>query len=157
MKRALRLAAAAALACAIAAPSSPAAAGPANAPDLEERSSWHWQGQLNPGSRFRLNLVRASIRIVRRPGAARLELVARRGSLDEIDLEVIQSPGGVEITDIYRRSSPHYLTSRKECLPPDTGRGDFWASDLRLEGTLYLPADIIPSLHIMSEGSPRTS
>ena len=112
---------------------------------------WQWSGKVAAGQRFKLNLVRASVRVVRRTGPARLEISATHGSLSSVAFEVEETPQGIEVTDIYHPGPPDYRLPWRSCLPPSGPRGAFWLSDVRMSATLYLPQSVVPVIDVMSE------
>ena len=111
---------------------------------------WSWEEPLRAGSTFALDLVRASVEIVRRPGPARLEVSSRgQSSLVGVELRVDHTETGVSVTDIYPAGAPARMRRWAECQPPVDGRGDFLNSTVRLDVTLFLPPGVTPSIRVM--------
>ncbi|HEY9554859.1 hypothetical protein [Allosphingosinicella sp.] len=122
------------------------------APARAEAPDWHWEGPIAAGGEVELNLARASVRVVRRPGPARIEIKARGPQgLDGAWLRLEQIDRGVRVTDIY---PPHPSFFRAECEAPDDGRGDFLHSKLVLDTLLYLPPGVEIAGHVMSRREP---
>jgi hypothetical protein len=104
------------------------------------------------GGEIELNLVRASVRTVRRSGPARIEITSRNAkNVDVASFRVEQTGRGMRVIDIY---PPHPSLFRGECEPPEDGRGDFLHSDIVLDAVLYLPPGIGVGGHIMSQREP---
>jgi hypothetical protein len=111
---------------------------------------WSWEGPLRARSIFALDLVRASVRIVRRPGPARLEVSSRgQSSLVGVELRVAHTEAGISVTDIYPAGVPARMRRWAECQPPVGARGDFLKSNVRLDVTLFLPPGVTPSIRVM--------
>lgn len=125
-------------------------AWPVSAPAAAATPHWSWEEPLRAGSIFALNLVRASVRIVRRPGPARLEVSSRgQSSLVGVELRVDHTEAGVSVTDIYPAGAPARMRRWTECQPPVDARGDFLNSNVRLDVTLFLPPSVTPSIRVM--------
>jgi hypothetical protein len=113
-------------------------------------ASWEWRGVVPAGGTLELRLVRGFVRVVTVPGAASAVSIVRRGTRSDpsaVRLTVDSTAGRVLIEDRYPATlSP---SPRRECLPPDGGRGDFWHSDVRLEATVRVPAGVRVEVHLM--------
>jgi hypothetical protein len=121
-------------------------------PAPAEKPDWHWQGPVASGGEIELNLARASIRILRRAGPAKIEIEGRNSDgLAGVSIRLEQTDRGVRITDIYPL---HPSLFRGECEAPDGERGDFLHSRIILDTLLYLPSDVEVSGHIMSRREP---
>ena len=115
---------------------------------------WVWEGKGATGGDVELNLVRASVRVLRRPGPVRIEITARgQPDLSGARLVVADTKGGISVTDIYP-PHPALLPSGIECEPPIGARGDFLHNDLVLDATLHLPPGVDVSGHIMGRREP---
>ena len=113
-------------------------------------ASWEWRGVVPARGTLELRLVRGFVRVVTVPGAEGAVSVVRRGTRSDpsaVRLTVDSTAGRVLIEDRYPATlSP---SPRRECLPPDGGRGDFWHSDVRLEATVRVPAGVRVVVHLM--------
>lgn len=110
---------------------------------------WVWEGNVAPGGDVEINLVRGSVRVLRRPGPVRIEITARgQPDLSGVRLVVVDTKGGISVTDLYP-PHPALLPSGIECEPPIGARGDFLHNDLVLDATLHLPPGVDLSGHIM--------
>lgn len=125
-------------------------AWPVSAPAATAPPHWSGEEPLRAGSTFALNLIRASVRIVRRPGPARLEVSSRgQSSLVGVKLKVDHTDAGVSVTDIYPAGAPVRMRRWMECQPPVDARGDFLNSNVRLDVTLFLPPGVTPAIRVM--------
>ena len=107
---------------------------------------WTWTGDAGD---VELNLVRASVRVVHRPGPARIAISARgRPGLGEVRIVADQDGRRLRLTDVY---PPHSgVTLPGECAPPPGSRGDFLHSDIVLDAVLAIPPETSVSGHIMA-------
>lgn len=115
---------------------------------VEGGPDWRWIGARQDTNSVRIDFVRGSARVVRRPGDIRIEVRRHspRGNPQIAVVEARRAGGGIVIEDSY----PQVRPSSAECLPPLGPKGNFWISDVELETVVYAPAGVPVDISIMS-------
>ena len=96
------------------------------APAVAGDASWTWADRGNGSRAITIDLVRGDVSVERSPAEAR---IAIDGSSDAAQVEAVEQPGTVRITDRYPARST--VASTAECLPPADARGDYWSYPAR--------------------------
>lgn len=96
-----------------------------------------------------VQLVRARVRTVRTlKGPITIEIKAPSRQLGAAKIEVQRSGRVVAVRDVYPQSS-----GADGCNPPNGQRGAFWNSQVVWDATIYAPADVTVTLHVMDPRS----
>lgn len=115
--------------------------------------TWLLEQPIAAGQTLELNLVRASVRVVRQAGPASVTIVPRGdASLSGIEFRVAKTARGIAITDVYPRAAPG---SARECEPPSDQRGAYWRSETVFDVSIVLPPGVLTKFTLLEEVAPR--
>jgi hypothetical protein len=114
---------------------------------------WYWETGDVKGKSLRISLVRGSVRIVRRAGRVRIALLQSSAVASSAFVTMVVDEGAdlIAVVDRY----PGQLNGSAECLPPLTARGNFWASDVRVEAVVYAPDGFPIEVDVMALRAER--
>ena len=122
----------------------------AQLPHQQRSAAWSWTGTIPRLTTVEVRIVRGSLRAVSTADSAvTVELVRRAIRSDPLSARLVvdTTAGRIRITDRYRPFAPG---ARRECLPLDDGRGDFWHSDVRIDAVVHVPHGVRLEVHVMS-------
>jgi hypothetical protein len=107
------------------------------------QSQFDWRGQVAQGGSVEIKGVNGSIKAAAASGSEvrvrATKTSRRRGSVDDVIIEVVQHSGGVTICAVYPtpRGRP-----QNECRPGSGGRNNVQDNDVEVEFTVEVPAGV---------------
>lgn len=117
----------------------------ADAPPPSVRS-WVFEDSLAAGQTLKVELVRARVKVARRPGPARVE-VRQRGApaLGAVSFRTERRGSVVHVVDVY----PGPKSSDEECEPPIGPRGPYWRSMVQLDVEISVPPGVATDVRVL--------
>ena len=116
--------------------------------------AWLFKQPMRSEQKLELNLVRATVRVTRRPGPMRIEIRPSQGStLEGVSFRIDQDARGIKISDVYPPAPPAGFAT--ECEPPSGERGAFWRSNVEMDVLISLPPGVQSEVHVMDGPTPR--
>jgi hypothetical protein len=102
---------------------------------------WLLEQPIGRHQTVQMDLVRAHVDVVRRPGPLRIEIRSRRGVLNgRVSFRVERTAGRISIVDIYPPSTGAEVP--RECEQLVGWRGPYWRSDVPLDVKVEVPAGV---------------
>jgi hypothetical protein len=112
------------------------------ATDLAAQAQWNWQGRVPPGQAIEIRGVNGAVHAVAARGSeVRVSALktARRSSIDDVRIVVVEHAGGVTICAVYP-SAPGRPAN--ECAPGSGGRMNVQNNDVDVAFTVEVPQGV---------------
>jgi hypothetical protein len=114
-----------------------------------------WSTTHAPGTidRIHVDLARGEVKVVRRPGAIRIDAWKRAGPRRDVTLRIRATQAGsrLHVFDVY----PTPRGALRECYPQPGERGAFWDSDSAVKVVVSIPERVEFSAFIMGGDETR--